>query len=145
MVEVAEKATEAEMIEAAEETAEVEMIEAAEETSEAETTSDAASDSGEVWSDEYDYYHGCYYGDCDYGYGDYESSLTPEDPSDSESEEITDGEVNELPVLRQAAILTLARSLDQMGSALQMLSRQLTEMATPEVAARGTMTVTDQR
>jgi hypothetical protein len=55
-----------------------------------------------------------------------------------------DGEVNDLPVLRQAAILTLARSLDQMGSALQMLSRQLTEMATPEVATRATMTITDQ-
>jgi hypothetical protein len=143
-VEAAEETVEAEMIEAAEETVEAEMTEAAEETTEAETTSEAASDNSEAWSDEYDYYHGCYYGDCDYGYGDYESSLSTESPTESESEETTDGEVNDLPVLRQAAILTLARSLDQMGSALQMLSRQLTEMATPEVAARDTMTVTDQ-
>jgi phage-related minor tail protein len=42
----------------------------------------------------------------------------------------------EAPAPHRAAILTLARSLDQIGSALQTLSRQLTDMAAPDVATR---------
>jgi hypothetical protein len=114
-----------------------EMMDDAVETEVAEDTSDETSD----YSD-YDYSN--YY----YGYGDYESYESTEarsensdaaeaiESEDAAVEDESDADAMEAPAPHRAAILTLARSLDQIGSALQTLSRQLTDMAAPEVATR---------
>lgn len=92
----------------------------------------------------YEDYH--YYGDCYYYsyYGSYYGSYYRDDVqsghADRESSEVVE---MDSPALHQAAVLSLARSLDRMGSALKMLSHQLTDMVAPEVATRAS-TATDK-
>ena len=121
-----------------------EMMDEAVETEVADNAQGDAEVTDDDTSDFSDYDYSDYY----YGYGDYESYDSTEASSDNadaaeaiESEDAavedeSDVEAVEDPAPHRAAILTLARSLDQIGSALQMLSRQLTDMAAPEVAAR---------
>lgn len=110
----------------------------------------------DYYSDYYDSYYDSYYDDYgDSDNADVASPASSEDASDRLTD--TDADTDEVsPIeepaevatsdsapLHQAAVLSLARSLDQMGSALKMLSHQLTDMVTPEVATRAS-TVTDQ-
>ncbi|MCL4201593.1 MAG: hypothetical protein KJ000_03810 [Pirellulaceae bacterium] len=133
---------------AAEEAVEVEIVEDLpewmDEAVETEVADDMQGDAEANSDDAYDY-SDYDYSDYYYGYGDYESYDSTEAVSDNEEaaesedaavEDESDVEAVEEPAPHRAAILTLARSLDQIGSALQMLSRQLTDMAAPEVAAR---------
>jgi hypothetical protein len=131
-----EELFEVESTQVADESIETETAEVSEEITDTETSIDAPTLRDEAAEQAHGcYYSDCYYGDCYYGDyyrddyydSDYDDSMTEEASQTSES---TDDSMN------RAAILTLARSLDQMGSALQMLSRRLTEMAAPEVAAR---------
>jgi hypothetical protein len=111
---------------------------------ETEVADDIQGDAEANSDDAYDY-SDYDYSDYYYGYGDYESYDSTKAGSDNqeaaesegvEGDDASDVEAVEEPAPHRAAILTLARSLDQIGSALQMLSRQLTDMAAPEVAAR---------
>ena len=139
-----------------------ESIEVTEEAAEAMEHCDARHEGYPYYGDcdYYSDYYGSYYDSYydDYGYSDNADVAAPSSSEDA-SDRLTDTDADEPEVstieesaevatidsapLHQAAVLRLARSLDQMGSALKMLSHQLTDMVTPEVATR-TSAVTDQ-
>jgi hypothetical protein len=129
----------------------VEVVQAWDDDAVTEAVVETQADADDA--NEYDYDYDCDYSHYYYGYGDFESSQTTENADTSEPSmdviESTVEEASEADAIpssppRNAAILTLAHSLDRLGSALQVLSRQLTDMATPEVAARGGATGSKQ-
>ncbi len=99
---------------------------------ETDETIEPVAEDGEVvesWEDEYD--HDAY----EYGY-DYEywEEQAPDVQAIEAEDNVATVDSEDANELSREAVLSLAHTLDRFGSALQNLSRQLTDMVTEEVA-----------